>query len=107
MSASRTAQLKDFCEFVEVEECNLLRHVVTRWLSLLPSIDRILNYWKPLTSYFQSEGEEPCSQFLWKCFGEESIEVSETYFLFLSHILKLFSDTIEALEAKLFSIMCV
>jgi len=52
MSASRTAQLKEFCEFVEVEECNLLRHVVTRWLSLLPSIDRILNYWKPLTSYF-------------------------------------------------------
>ena len=44
ISASRTAQLKEFCEFVEVEECNLLRHVVTSWLSLLPSIDRILKY---------------------------------------------------------------
>ncbi|KAJ4929630.1 hypothetical protein JOQ06_018653, partial [Pogonophryne albipinna] len=54
ISASRTAQLKEFCEFVEVEECNLLRHVVTRWLSLLPSIDRILKCWRPLTSYFQS-----------------------------------------------------
>ncbi|KAI9537269.1 hypothetical protein NQZ68_026399 [Dissostichus eleginoides] len=52
--ASRTAQLKEFCEFVEVEECNLLRHVVTRWLSLLPAIDRILKCWRPLTSYFQS-----------------------------------------------------
>ncbi|ROL49407.1 hypothetical protein DPX16_15733 [Anabarilius grahami] len=102
MSASRTAQLKEFCVFVEA-----LRHVVTRWLSLLPSIDRILKYWKPLTSYFQSEGEEQCSQFLWKCFGEESIEVSETYSLFLSHILKVFSDTIEVLEAKSFSITCV
>lgn len=31
----------------------------------------------------------------------------ETYFLFLSHILKVFSDTIEALEAKSFSIASV
>ena len=29
VSASRSAQLKEFCEFVEVEECNLLWHVVT------------------------------------------------------------------------------
>ena len=107
ISASRTAQLKEFCEFVEVEECNLLRHVVTRWLSLLPSIDRILKYWKPLTSYFQSLGEEECSKILWKCFGEDGIEVSEMYFLFLSHILKVFSDCIEALEAKSFSITSV
>lgn len=107
VSASRTAQLKEFCEFVEAEECNLLRHIVTRWLSLLPSIDRMLKFWKPLTSYFQSQGEEECGKILWKCFGEENTEVSETYFLFLSHILKLFSDTIEALEAKSFSITSV
>ncbi|KAJ4926924.1 hypothetical protein JOQ06_014666 [Pogonophryne albipinna] len=107
ISASRTAQLKEFCEFVEVEECNLLRHVVTRWLSLLPSIDRILKCWRPLTSYFQSLGEEECSKMLWKCFGEDGNEVSEMYFLFLSHILKVFSDCIEALEAKSFSITSV
>lgn len=60
------AQLKEFCKFVEVEECNLLRHVVTKWLSLLRSIDRILKYWKPLTSSFQSLGEDKCSKILWK-----------------------------------------
>lgn len=107
ISASRTAQLKEFCEFVEVEECNLLRHVVTRWLSLLPSIDRILKYWKALTSYFQSAGDGECARVVWRCFGEERNEVSETYFLFLSHVLKVFSDTIEALEAKSFSITSV
>uniref|UniRef100_H3B0Z5 DUF4371 domain-containing protein n=1 Tax=Latimeria chalumnae TaxID=7897 RepID=H3B0Z5_LATCH len=53
VSAMRTEQ-KEFCDFVEVEKCNLLRHVVTRWLSLLPAINRLLKYWKPLTSYFQS-----------------------------------------------------
>ena len=109
ISASRTQQLKEFCEFVETDTCNLLRHVVTRWLSLLPSIDRILKYWKVLTSYFQSLGEEECPKVLWKCFGDErnGCEVSEIYFLFLSHTLKLFSDAIEALEAKSFSIISV
>ncbi|KAL7404514.1 hypothetical protein ABVT39_015835 [Epinephelus coioides] len=67
----------------------------------------MLKFWKPLTSYFQSQGEEECDKILWKCFGEENTEVSETYFRFLSHILKLFSDTIEALEAKSFSITSV
>ncbi|KAF3837928.1 hypothetical protein F7725_009696 [Dissostichus mawsoni] len=44
---------------------------------------------------------------LWKCFGEDGTEVSEMYFPFLSHILKVFSDCIEALEAKSFSITSV
>lgn len=74
---------------------------------LLPFLDRMLKYWKLLTSFIQSEGEEECTKILWKCFGEESTEVSETYFLFLSHILKMFSDRIEALEAKSFSITSV
>ena len=32
----RTHELKEFCEFVEVEFRNLLSHSKTRWLSLLP-----------------------------------------------------------------------
>lgn len=105
-SASRTAQLQEFCEFVEIDNCNLLRHVVTRWLSLLPAIERILKFWKAFRSYFQTLGEDECPKFLWKCFKDESEarELSEIYFLFLSHALKLFTDTIEALEAKSFSI---
>uniref|UniRef100_A0A8C5GAZ7 Uncharacterized protein n=1 Tax=Gouania willdenowi TaxID=441366 RepID=A0A8C5GAZ7_GOUWI len=102
ISASRTAQQREFCEFVEVDECNLLRHVITRWLSLLPSIDQMLKCWKPLTSYFQSLGVEECPKILWKCFAEDRTEVSEMYLIFLSHILKVFSDCIEALEAKSF-----
>ena len=43
MSAKRTSTLKEFCEFVDADECNILRHVVTRWLSLLPVIERVLS----------------------------------------------------------------
>ncbi len=61
ISASRAAQLKEFCELLEVSDCNLLWHVVTRWLSLLPAIDRILKYWAPLRSYFRSLGQGDCN----------------------------------------------
>ena len=87
--------------------CYLLRHVITRWLSLLPSIDRMLKCWKALTSYFQSLAEEECPKILWKCFAEDGTEVSEMYLLFLNHILKMFSDCFKALEAKSFSITSV
>lgn len=109
ISTSRTAQLKEFCEFLEVSDCNLLRHVVTRWLSLLPSVDRILKYWAPLRSYFRSLGQEDCNKVVWMCFSDEgdSSDMAEIYFLFLSHTLKLFCDCIEALEAKSFSITSV
>ncbi|CAL8292376.1 unnamed protein product [Arctogadus glacialis] len=60
-----------------------------------------------LTSYFQSEGVGECARIVQRCFGDETNEVSESYFLFLSHVLKVFSDTIEALEAKSFSITSV
>lgn len=109
ISASRTAQLKEFCEYLETSDCNLLRHVVTRWLSLLPAIDRILKYWEPLRSYFRSLGQEKCNQVLWKCFGDDgnSSDLAEIYFFFLSHTLTLFCESIKALEAKAFIITSV
>lgn len=106
-SATRTAQLQEFCEFVESDEsCILLRHV-TRWLSLLPALDHILKFWEALKSDFCSLGEDECLAILWKCFGENRItsDISEIYFLFLSHALKIFPDTIEILEAKSFTII--
>ena len=60
-----------------------------------------------MTSYVQSEGEGECARIVWRCFGEERNEVSETYCLFLSNVLKVFSDTVEALEAKSFIITSV
>uniref|UniRef100_H3A010 DUF4371 domain-containing protein n=1 Tax=Latimeria chalumnae TaxID=7897 RepID=H3A010_LATCH len=103
VSAMRTEQLKEFCDFVEVEEFNLLRHIVTRWLSLLPAINRLLK------CYFQSLGEEEHPKVIWKYFGDKGTanEVAEPYFLFLSHALKLFMDCIEVLEAKSFSFLAV
>ena len=37
-SAKKSEALRDFCDFVDIEYKELLRHVPTRWLSLLPTI---------------------------------------------------------------------
>ena len=108
VSAKRTAVLQDFCEFVDSDRCNLLRHVITRWLSLLPAIERVISFWSALKSYFQSLGEDNCPNALWQCFGnDQAIEVHEIYFLFLSHALKIFADAIRTLESKSFSVTTV
>lgn len=59
--AKRTESLKSFHAFLNIEYRELLRHVPTRWLSLLPAIERLLSNWPALRAYFIEEGEEECS----------------------------------------------
>ena len=53
-SAKRADSLKEFCEFTSVQYKEILRHVPTRWLSLLPAIQWILECWPALKCYFLS-----------------------------------------------------
>ena len=38
----RKREWKDYCDFVDIEYQKLISHSVTRWLSLYPSLPRIL-----------------------------------------------------------------
>jgi len=55
----RTEKLKDFYEFVDINYRTILNHSDTRWISLLPAVERTLSMWPALKSFFQSEEKPP------------------------------------------------
>ena len=53
-SVKRVTSLKEFVAFCSTEYKSILKHVETRWLSLTKVIQRTLDMWEPLCSYFTS-----------------------------------------------------
>ncbi|CAM2113191.1 unnamed protein product [Caretta caretta] len=60
----RTKRLKEYCEFVDVEYRKLLSHSKTRWLSLFPSITRVIQMWITLSETPNWSDVEPCIKYL-------------------------------------------
>lgn len=104
-SAKRRESLKEFCEFCDVEFHDILRHVVTRWLSLNPAITRLLQNWDPLKSYLISIGEE-CPRRLKELLKltedaagvEGEADIVEVYLLFCNNVMCLFKEVVKKLE---------
>ena len=48
----RAANLKHFCEESQVEYKKILGYCCTRWLSLMPAVERVLQMYEPLKAYF-------------------------------------------------------
>ena len=53
-SSKRKEEYKEFATFCEVDPLKLLKHCQTRWLSLLRCVNRTLQQWPALQSYFTS-----------------------------------------------------
>ena len=56
-SVKRVVALQEYAEFCSVEFNVILKHCETRWISLHRAIDRTLEMWDPLLSYFTSHEE--------------------------------------------------
>ena len=87
-SAKRKEQYREFLVFCDVEPLKILKHASTRWLSLERCVNRFLQQWPALLSYFQSHGDverpgriQRCAKYL------GSVEM-KAYFRFLSFILQ-------------------
>nr|XP_042913534.1 uncharacterized protein LOC122273560 [Parasteatoda tepidariorum] len=54
-SSKRKEKLKQFQKLHDTEVRKLFKHVSTRWLSLGRSLNRLLEQWEPLLSFFKEE----------------------------------------------------
>ena len=98
-SAKNSANLSSFFDFVEMEYHDVLRHVPTRWLSLLPAIERVLHSWPALRAYFLSEGEDQCNKTVWEAFtAEEQESLPLSYVYFLHNLMSIFHSSVKNLE---------
>lgn len=73
----------------------------TRWLSLLPAIDRILSLWPALIAYFKDQGQENCTTFLWNTFCVSDAEINVVLFTlyFMQNLMQVFQNAINLLES--------
>lgn len=96
-SAKKTEELKSCFEFCEQEYQNVLRHVVTRWLSLFTALDRLIKCWPSIKTYFISQGKKECETIIWKFIKDQADEISDTstlpeyFFVFYSFAFIFFS----------------
>nr|XP_049699481.1 uncharacterized protein LOC126055228 [Helicoverpa armigera] len=93
--AKRVAALKDFYEMREAEFAPVLRHVKTRWLSLLPAVERATKSFHILKDYFISLEEDECPTALWQFFNSDE---TEPYLTFYQNSLKVLQDAVLRLE---------
>lgn len=96
----RTNQLKTFCEYVDVNYRSLLYHSRTRWVSLMPAVERILQLWDPLKSYFLEQEKVP--KIIVHFFKNT---LSEAYLWFLHNQLSLFHQKIKTIESSNISVI--
>lgn len=96
----RTEGLKEFCENVNIEYRQLLYHSPTRWLSLFPGLNRVLQMYPALKSYFLSNNS--CPKILQNFFESN---LSEASLWFAHSIMYNFHEKAKELEAEKNSII--
>lgn len=108
-SAKNVQNLKECFEDFDLEFQDVMRHVVTRWLSLLPAIERLIAKWPAIKQYFLDQGEEEVDKIVWKFVGDQEDEINddlnapltmpECYLYFVHHFMNILTKTIKCLEA--------
>ena len=99
----RTESLKSFCEEADVEYKKLLGYSTTRWLALADGVERVIQIYDPLKSYFMSQSNVPkiiqnffenvCSPVYLKFVHNQAV-------MFKNVVLKLEKNCMSAVEAK-------
>lgn len=90
----RTEELKSICSELDVHFKQILYHSKTRWLSLFPAIERILQMYEPLKSYFLKH-ENHVSRTLREFFEND---LNEGYFWAVHSFMAIYQNRIKDSE---------
>ena len=85
----------NFCNFADVECQRLMQHDNTRFLSLLSALERVLEMFEALKSYFNSQ--EHCPTIIRQCFENPTQKLN---IWFVYEQLKYFNETMLKLERQ-------
>lgn len=108
-SAKRCDVLREFQAFVNVKPHKILHPAQTRWLSLLPVVQRLLEQWDALRLYFTGEALIDRLVSAEEIARKLSLGVYKLYFQFLEFILPLFHDLNKEMQSehpKLYLLHC-
>lgn len=104
LSSKRIEALKTCFQFLDIEYAQILRHVMTRWLSLLHAINRIIESWPAIKMYFQKVGEKECHKAIWvfmeNSYDETVLTLQECYIYFLQHYMTLMNEVNLKLQSE-------
>lgn len=89
----RVTKLKEFCEFAEIQYKKLVQHGNTRFLSMMPALERILHLFEGLKAFFSAQ--DMCPLLIKTLFTGEK---GELYMCFVHGQLALFNKAILAME---------
>lgn len=98
----RTEALKEICDYIDINYHKLLYHSKTRWLSLFPAIERVLQMYEPLKQYFATAAPVPVTI---KSFLDD--ELSEVYLYMVHSLMSIFQPRILEIETESNSILDV
>ncbi|RXG59361.1 hypothetical protein Avbf_12032 [Armadillidium vulgare] len=88
-SSKRKAHLKEFQDFAEVEDHQILGVGITRWLSFFPAVQRILKQWDALLLFFTD-----------MCSGERTHAAEQIYQTLSDPFMKLYYEFLEWILPK-------
>jgi len=99
----RVENFKEICDDVDVQYHKLLGYSETRWLTLLPALEKILKLFHPLKLYFLEQ--EKCPTILKTFFNNPFAEawlffIHSQAYTFHIHILKIESQNISMCETS-------
>ncbi|XP_064422522.1 uncharacterized protein LOC135360046 [Latimeria chalumnae] len=97
-STKQKSYLDDFCMFCDVEYRQIMKHVHTRWLSLEVAINRLLQQYTALKSYFLSVNDS-CVRFK-RLSSAFSDPMTEVYLMFFQATLPVFTTSNKFLQRE-------